>query len=204
MSKNNAAKTGIRIFKVGCLGIIIVGILLAVLVTKVVKRSGDERKRIDKLPRLTATVRAEEIVGFPFSDADAVFGQLAGEYMTLGSGDNNRTNYTNDINVNIIPESLKLELEGTEYSLSHNSIVHFDGFRTGESITVYRDDPEEERRRFVEAYRGLNPELDVALKDLMDSGSRLHKITLNNYYFLDGDQAEFAGEIDGDVIRLLE
>lgn len=204
MSSKKAANAGIRIFKVGCLGVVIVAALLIVLITTVAKKSRDERDRIDDLPRLTATVRADETVGFPFSDPAAAFGQVAGDYMILGSGGNNRTNHTNDITVNIIPESLTLELDGKVYSLSYNGIVHFAGFRTGETVKVYKDDPLEDRRSFAEAYRGFDPELDSALENLLDSGSRLHSITLNNYYFLDGDKAEFAGEIDGDVIRLLE
>jgi len=204
MSRNGTVTAGIKIFKFGCLGILIAGALLVILVTTAIKGSKEESKRIDTLPRLTATVRAMEKVGFPFSSPDAVFGQLTVEYLVLGSGDNNRTNHNNHIAINLLPQSLKLELEGREYSLSHKSIVHFGGFHTGQSRTVYKDDPEDNRRKFADAYRGLSPELDDVLGDLMDSGSRLHKITLIDYYFLDGDRAEFAGEIEGNVIRLLE
>lgn len=84
--------------------------------------------KLNDLPRLTATVRAEETIGFPFSDEDAVFGQLAGEHMILGSGGNNRTNHISDITVNVIPESLKVELDGTIYPLSYIKKAYFDVF----------------------------------------------------------------------------
>jgi len=204
MDNKSAAKTGLKFFKVGCLGVLILFALMIAFFVTISKKSKDERERVGDLPRLTATVRAEETVGFPFSDADAVFGQLSGEYMYLGNSSSNRSNTVSHLTVNYIPSSLKMELDGKTYSLSHGEVVHFSGFRTGETVSVYKDDPEEERRSFAETFRGADPELDDVLDDLLDSGSRLHSISLDNYYYLNGDEAEFAGKIDGNVIRLLE